>query len=78
MLCISGTFEEYRRHGCGYSGCLYAGKGSECALQRDCNRKSNSDSDLVAAFCVSTFIVVGMISKALLGVVGNLDPDRRG
>ena len=28
---------------------------------------------LVAAFCVSTFIVVGMISKALLGVVGNLD-----
>ena len=31
--------------GCGYSGCLYAGKGSECALQRDCNRKSNSDSD---------------------------------
>ena len=42
---ISGTFEEYRRHGCGYSGCLYAGKGSECALQRDCNRKSNSDSD---------------------------------
>ena len=35
----------YRRHGCGYSGCLYAGKGSECALQRDCNRKSNSDSD---------------------------------
>lgn len=45
MLCISGTFEEYRRHGCGYSGCLYAGKGSECALQRDCNRKSNSDSD---------------------------------
>ena len=45
MLCISGTFEEYRRHGCGYSGCLYAGKGSECRLQRDCNRKSNSDSD---------------------------------
>ena len=41
----TGTFEEYRRHGCGYSGCLYAGKGSECALQRDCNRKSNSDSD---------------------------------
>ena len=28
---------------------------------------------LVAVFCVSTFIVVGMISKALLGVVGNLD-----
>ena len=28
---------------------------------------------LVTAFCVSTFIVVGMISKALLGVVGNLD-----
>ena len=28
---------------------------------------------LVAVFCVSSFIVVGMISKALLGVVGNLD-----
>ena len=28
---------------------------------------------LVAIFCVSTFIVVGLISKALLGVVGNLD-----
>ena len=28
---------------------------------------------LVAVFCVSTFIVVGLISKALLGVVGNLD-----
>ena len=28
----------------GDTGC-YAGKGSECALQRDCNRKSNSDSD---------------------------------
>ena len=28
---------------------------------------------LVAVFCVSTFTVVGMISKALLGVVGNLD-----
>lgn len=28
---------------------------------------------LVAAFCVSSFIVVGLISKALLGVVGNLD-----
>lgn len=28
---------------------------------------------LMAVFCVSTFIVVGLISKALLGVVGNLD-----
>ena len=28
---------------------------------------------LVGVFCVSTFIVVGLISKALLGVVGNLD-----
>ena len=28
---------------------------------------------LVAIFCVSTFIVVGLISKALLSVVGNLD-----
>lgn len=28
---------------------------------------------LVAVFCVSSFIVVGLISKALLGVVGNLD-----
>lgn len=28
---------------------------------------------LVAVFCVSTFIVVGLISRALLGVVGNLD-----
>ena len=28
---------------------------------------------LVGIFCVSTFIVVGLISKALLGVVGNLD-----
>ena len=28
---------------------------------------------LVTVFCVSTFIVVGMISRALLGVVGNLD-----
>lgn len=28
---------------------------------------------LVTVFCVSTFIVVGLISKALLGVVGNLD-----
>ena len=28
---------------------------------------------LVAVFCVSSFIVVGLISKALMGVVGNLD-----
>ena len=28
---------------------------------------------LMTVFCVSTFIVVGLISKALLGVVGNLD-----
>ena len=28
---------------------------------------------LMAVFCVSTLIVVGLISKALLGVVGNLD-----
>ena len=28
---------------------------------------------LVGIFCVSTFIVIGLISKALLGVVGNLD-----
>ena len=28
---------------------------------------------LVAVFCVSSFVVVGFISKALLGVVGNLD-----
>ena len=28
---------------------------------------------LVTVFCVSTFIVVGLISRALLGVVGNLD-----
>ena len=28
---------------------------------------------LVAVFCVSSFLVVGLISKALLGVVGNLD-----
>ena len=28
---------------------------------------------LVTVFCVSSFIVVGLISKALMGVVGNLD-----
>ena len=28
---------------------------------------------LVAVFCISSFIVVGLISKALMGVVGNLD-----